>query len=563
MKVKSFIPFFALLCSLQFAIFAQTTEVLINQAKEAIEKQDYPTAQKILDKVILSKPKNDVAYAQRARVFVRQSKYDLALSDAEKSLSLNPNNVEALNVRGVVMREAKKDANAAIADFNKAMSIDPKYYFAVFNRGLTYGVIGKTTEAIADFTKAIEILPNNPTPFYSRGVAYERQEKYNEAIADFSKVISLNEKSADAYAHRAKCYVFQLKKETDPQIPLAQADAKKALELDPKQSTALAVRGFFKYFAKDYEGAIADFEESLKISPNVKWVQGELDRAVKKSPAAQARIKAAIKTKALADLVEAKKKLEADIFNYQHYLAIDEIFSKADEFGNDFMAKKYWESLIAQNPKNICAIRFLGEYKYGNWYMNLVNFLDDGLRQYDGKNGAECAAQIAFRIGREYSSTLQFDLALNYFEKAKSIKPDLKNLQGNIDAAIEQRNARNTEVESAKTPSKPKSEIGKVSSNNAPSVVTSEVQAAYERMHNQVESLADQANKKVEEFNKNQLIYESLGWRRRKQDEIDRIRIKATDLIRKFMTDYKGKLSQEMIDHLNEDLRKLSWQPNQ
>jgi hypothetical protein len=80
-------------------------------------------------------------------------------------------------------------------------------------------------------------------------------------------------------------------------------------------------------------------------------------------------------------------------------------------------------------------------------------------------------------------------------------------------------------------------------------------------MHNQVENLLNQANQKVEKFNKNQLIYESLGWRRRMQDEIDLLHIKAADLIRKFMTDYKGKLSQEMIDHLNEDLRKVTWQP--
>lgn len=99
-------------------------------------------------------------------------------------------------------------------------------------------------------------------------------------------------------------------------------------------------------------------------------------------------------------------------------------------------------------------------------------------------------------------------------------------------------------------------------SNNAPAVVTAEVKAAYERMHNQVENLFDQANQKVEKFNKNQLIYESLGWRRRMQDEIDLLHIKAANLIRKFMTDYKGKLSKEMIDHLNEDLRKVTWQPN-
>lgn len=429
MKLRSFILWLTVICALQHTIFAQSSEILINQAREAIEKQDYPTATKILDMVIASNSRNDAAFAQRARIHVRQNNFDSALADAEKSLALNPKNVESLNVRGLVMREFKKDANAAIADFTQAISLDPKYYYALYNRGYTFGFIGKNNEAITDFSKASEISPTNPAPLYARAMIYQKQERFTEAIADFSKVIALNEKHADSYAQRAFSYYSQAKKMTDPQVPLARADVEKALQLNPKQSSALAVRGALKYQDKDYDGAFADLEESYKINPNNDWVKNALKMASKESPAARAKIRE-------VKLPEAKKKLEMNIWDYQSYLQMDELFKQADPAGNDWLARDYWQSLIAANPKNICAIRFLGEYKGGSNWREMTNFLNDGLNRFDGKNGAECAAEIAFRIGREYTSRLLYDEAETYLKRAKEIKSNLKYIQSNIDSNL-------------------------------------------------------------------------------------------------------------------------------
>ncbi len=68
--------------------------------------------------------------------------------------------------------------------------------------------------AIADFTKAIEINPNYAKAYYNRGEAYlsRAEEKddlddYSVAIADFTKAIEINPKYAEAYLSRgvAKC----------------------------------------------------------------------------------------------------------------------------------------------------------------------------------------------------------------------------------------------------------------------------------------------------------------------------------------------------------------------
>lgn len=429
MNLKTLISILIAILAMQISVAAQSAEAQITQAKDLIEKQDYPAAVVILNRVIAANPKNAAAHAQRARLNVRQNKYEQAFADAEKCLAIDPKNVDALNVRGVAFREWRRDAKAAIADFTAAMSIDPQYYFAAFNRGLTYGLLSKNTEALADFTKAIEISPTNPAPYYSRGVVYQRLKKYGESISDLSKVISLNDKHSDAYAQRAFGYYSQSVRKTDPQIALARADAEKALTLNPKQPYALAVRGVLKHLDKDYEGAYSDLTDAQANGLNVDWVKNAIKDSAQNSPSIREKVRA-------TKLPEAKNKLEANIWDYQEYLRLNEVFDLADRFGDDKLARNHWESLIASNPKNVCAFRMLGDYKGAQNWREMTNFLVDGLNHYDGKNGAECAAEIAFRVGREYSDHLQFVDADRYLNRAKEIFPKLKYIQQNIDANL-------------------------------------------------------------------------------------------------------------------------------
>ncbi len=56
--------------------------------------------------------------------------------------------------------------------------------------------------AIADYSKAIQLNPKFIKAYYLRGVAKAEMQDYNGAIADFSKIIELNPSDADAYFAR-------------------------------------------------------------------------------------------------------------------------------------------------------------------------------------------------------------------------------------------------------------------------------------------------------------------------------------------------------------------------
>ena len=54
----------------------------------------------------------------------RKREYDLAISDFNKALLLNPNDARALGLRGLIW-EKKNDSKRALADLEKAIQLDP------------------------------------------------------------------------------------------------------------------------------------------------------------------------------------------------------------------------------------------------------------------------------------------------------------------------------------------------------------------------------------------------------------------------------------------------------
>jgi tetratricopeptide (TPR) repeat protein len=81
----------------------------------------------------------------------------------------------------------KGEFEAAVADYTKAIEIEPDYSDAYNNRGLTYSDRGDKDRAIADYTKAIELKPDYAEAYYNRGVDYSDKRDKDRAIADYRR----------------------------------------------------------------------------------------------------------------------------------------------------------------------------------------------------------------------------------------------------------------------------------------------------------------------------------------------------------------------------------------
>jgi tetratricopeptide (TPR) repeat protein len=86
---------------------------------------------------------------------------------------------------------AKGDYDQAIACFDKAIRIEPRFAEAYCNRGTAYYEKGQYDAAISDFSRAIEIEPGFAEAYYNRAVAYYDKQEYDRARQDAQKAQSL------------------------------------------------------------------------------------------------------------------------------------------------------------------------------------------------------------------------------------------------------------------------------------------------------------------------------------------------------------------------------------
>jgi esterase/lipase superfamily enzyme len=77
---------------------------------------------------------------------------------------------------------------------------------AYMNRALAYKQAQQVDLAIADYSKAIELQPNFALAFIRRGALYVETGKYDLAIQDLTQALQLEPNSLDAYRYRAQAY---------------------------------------------------------------------------------------------------------------------------------------------------------------------------------------------------------------------------------------------------------------------------------------------------------------------------------------------------------------------
>lgn len=91
------------------------------------------------------------------------------------------------------------DPEAAIANYDKALKLNPKFMDALVRKGITLADMGDHHEACACFNQVIEMAPGNFKAWYNRGKSRLAQNLAEEAAGDFDKATSLKPQNANAH----------------------------------------------------------------------------------------------------------------------------------------------------------------------------------------------------------------------------------------------------------------------------------------------------------------------------------------------------------------------------
>ncbi|MBX7055611.1 MAG: tetratricopeptide repeat protein [Pyrinomonadaceae bacterium] len=251
---------------------------LYEQGKAYWKAFEITDAVDALSKAINLHPNYFDALAERGTIYFLIRKYQLAVSDLDKVLGLQPGNAKILHYRGMALTEIavktkdddndRKTANGfaqrALADLSKAIDVAPNEYPYYNARGKLLLAFGFYRESITDFEKSIAIKPNGvalahlglakyylddaaatsylnqavkiapdyPEAFYIRGTVHRDNGKLKDALLDFDEAIRLSKYNEKYFNTRGMLY-FRLQDGY-----MAVADFTKAINEKPEYATA-------------------------------------------------------------------------------------------------------------------------------------------------------------------------------------------------------------------------------------------------------------------------------------------------------------------------------------
>jgi tetratricopeptide (TPR) repeat protein len=200
-------------------------------------------------------------YNNRGNTYADLQQYEAALADYNRAIELNPKLVEAYTNRGALYADLQQ-YEQALADYNRAIELNPQFVGAYAGRGLTYHDLQQYEAALADFNRAIELDPKYAAAYSNRGLTYQDLQQYQAALADYDQAIELNPGLTKAYRNRATTYKALQRYDE------ALADYNRAIELNREFVEAYISRGTTYATLQQYEEALADFGQAIDLDLN-------------------------------------------------------------------------------------------------------------------------------------------------------------------------------------------------------------------------------------------------------------------------------------------------------
>jgi tetratricopeptide (TPR) repeat protein len=223
---------------------------------------DYQSEMAIWEGNIREVPSNDRGYLTRASLFWSMGRFDAALEDYDRCLSLNPRNAKAYLGRGNVHSDQGERAQA-LQDYETALTLDAKLADAYDGRGGVLLAQGQIDRAMQDFETALSLDPLLANAYLNRAHVHDARRELDLAIRDYTMVIKLRPDFALAYSNRCSALASR------GEFEAALEDCDRAITLRPDLAGAYSNRGRTLQTRGRFADAIRDYDQAIALRPDL------------------------------------------------------------------------------------------------------------------------------------------------------------------------------------------------------------------------------------------------------------------------------------------------------
>jgi tetratricopeptide (TPR) repeat protein len=253
----------------------------------------------------------------------KKGEYDAAIAEWVKALAMQPNDERAHYGFGQTYLRADR-IDDAIAQFRESIRVKPHYAEAHDGLGLALGRAGLASESMDQFRLALDDNPSYAEAHNNLGLALGRAGNLSESMEQFHLALKDNPSYAEAHnnlgsalldEHHSSDAVLEFKSALEANPGFAEAhnnlgqayaaeehvddalgEYRKAIEIDPKYAFAYNNMGLAMAMKGDLDEALAAYRKAIEINPKYAFAYNNMGLAM----AAKGNF-----DEAIADLTEA------------------------------------------------------------------------------------------------------------------------------------------------------------------------------------------------------------------------------------------------------------------
>jgi len=160
-------------------------------------------AEKILDNLQQIEPSNEDIYIQKATIFSKKGKHQLAVDNLKTALIYADEDAEILSMIGMEYLFLE-DFDTARFNFAKSLDVEYENYSSLYNVIYCFDMMKKHDEAITYLNKYLENDPYSEIAWHQLGRQYYIIYNYQKALQAFEYSILIDEEFIGAHLEKAK-----------------------------------------------------------------------------------------------------------------------------------------------------------------------------------------------------------------------------------------------------------------------------------------------------------------------------------------------------------------------